>query len=388
MSFINYLKIARILLLLNLPFGVIGTFLDIRDLSTYMILLPMTFLDFIFLSSNYTKLKFNKIEILLIVLVLCSVIIGLLNTLSLTRRHISDLTNPLFLILKIVIFRSYIFESIPFLKKFIPLLAKQLFYVGFGSILLFFVLSFYKSMYAGITPTVHPFFIDGMTKGNGLSQVASILIILLSGKRALLISSSVIFILYQILIKKKGKIILYIFVAFFSLSFLISYLGLNVEGISAFEKYKWTYELYMDNKDDLNYDSEILNTLTAGRLAEIQGATKVMSPLDYIIGKGVGFTYTYFSQSLNEDMTEYANLHFSPLGIITKYGFVFYFVFMFYIFSSLTKFSTNGYLSILFGLYIIATLIDMLFAYTIFVDPIIPIALGFLTNRKRFEYEI
>jgi hypothetical protein len=388
MSFINYLKIARILLLLNLPFGVIGTFLDIRDLSTYMILLPMTFLDFIFLSSNYTKLKFNKIEILLIVLVLCSVIIGLLNTLSLTRRHISDLTNPLFLILKIVIFRSYIFESIPFLKKFIPLLAKQLFYVGFGSILLFFVLSFYKSMYAGITPTVHPFFIDGMTKGNGLSQVASILIILLSGKRALLISSSIIFILYQILIKKKGKIILYIFVAFFSLSFLISYLGLNVEGISAFEKYKWTYELYMDNKDDLNYDSEILNTLTAGRLAEIQGATKVMSPLDYIIGKGVGFTYTYFSQSLNEDMTEYANLHFSPLGIITKYGFIFYFVFMFYIFSSLTKFSTNGYLSILFGLYIIATLIDMLFAYTIFVDPIIPIALGFLTNRKRFEYEI
>jgi hypothetical protein len=30
----------------------------------------------------------------------------------------------------------------------------------------------------------------------------------------------------------------------------------------------------------------------------------------------------------------------------------------------------------------------MLFAFTIFVDPLIPISLGFLTNSKRFEYEI
>lgn len=388
MSFINYLKIARILILLNLPLAVIGTFLDIRDFSTYLILMPMTLFDLIFLGSNFKKLKFYKIEILLIFLLFFSVIIGFVNTLSFTRRHISDLTNPLFFILKIVIFRVYIFESIPFLKKFIPLLAKQLFYVGFASILLFYILSFYKFMYAGITPIIHPFFIDGMTKGNVLSQVASILIILLSGKRALLISSSIIFILYHVLIRKKGRVILYIFAAFFSLSFLISYLGLSGDGISAFEKYKWTYELYMDNKDDLNYDSEILNTLTAGRLAEIQGATKLMSPCDYIIGKGIGFTYTFFSQSINEDMTEYANLHFSPLSLITKYGFIFYFVFMFYIFSSLSKFSTNGYLSILFGLYVIATLIDMLFAFTIFVDPLIPISLGFLTNSKRFEYEI
>jgi hypothetical protein len=241
-------------------------------------------------------------------------------------------------------------------------------------------------MYAGITPTIHPFLIDAMIKGKGLSQAASVIVVFLSGKRALLISCSVIFIVYQVLIKKKGKLILYVFTAFFSLSFLISYLRLNADGISAFEKYKWTYELYLENKDDLDFDSEILNTLSAGRLSEIQGATKVMSPLDYVIGKGVGFTYTYYLQTENKDVTDYANLHLSPLSLITKYGLIFYLVLMFYLFSSLYKFSTNGYLSILFGLYIVASLIDMLFAYIIFIDPFIPIALGFLTKRRRFNY--
>jgi hypothetical protein len=57
-------------------------------------------------------------------------------------------------------------------------------------------------------------------------------------------------------------------------------------------------------------------------------------------------------------------------------------MFLIYVFYNLYGFRDKGFIAILFGLYLVGYLTDMLFAYIIFVDPLIPIALGYLSFNK------
>lgn len=383
MKILNYLNFLKFFILINLPISIIGTFLGIRDYTTYLILIPFTLLDLVFILSNLKKITIKKIEVFLILLLIISFAIGICNTLSISRRHLTDFTNPFFFILKIIVIRKFLSNDQTYLNQFINQFSRQLFISGFISILIFYFLSRFKPMYAGITPTTHPFFIIGMIKNSVPILLSSFFVVLLSGKRALLLSSLIIFIIYQIVIKKKGKLIFKFALIVVFGSILFSFLGLKMEGISALEKYKWTIETIQENKENITLDSEILNVITAGRLEEVNGATKTMNTLDYFVGKGVGFTYTYTSEALDFENNEYSNLHFTPLSIISKYGIIFFIILFIYITGILHGFKKFGNLSIFFGLYVLASLIDMLFAYTIFVDPLIPLALGYLSNKNK-----
>lgn len=384
--FRKYLSIVRILSVVNLPLGVIGTFGDFRDFTTYLFLLPFLCLDLLFIILFFNEMKFKKMEIILCFLIFISVIVGVLNN-ELSRRILTDFTGPIFFILKIVIFRSYFKSNMSeeYLASFMKKLAKYLIVSGLFSLVLFFALSRLKPMYSGITPITHPYLTLGLMNGSLFKQVLAFSVALLSGKRALLISSIIIILCFKFLIQKKVKAI----VLFSFGSFLIVIIGLNLgidlNSISAIEKYKWTYETFKSSKVELTLkdDDGIMGLLTAGRSSEVASALSTMETEDYFLGKGVGFTYTLASESLEESVTGYSNVHFTPLSLITKYGVIFTFLFIFYIFNSLKGFKYNGALAIFFGLYVIGVLVDMLFAYVIFVDPILPLALGFLVYRKQ-----
>jgi hypothetical protein len=384
MKFIKYLTIAKYLILFNLPISVLGTFFDIRDTTTYFILIPFTLLDIYYIFTNYRIIKLNKIELSLIFFIFLSIIIGFKNTFDLNRRYLTDVSNPLLFILKISLFRKIFlnkYNRILF-QFFLNKISLSLFKIGFISIFLFFLLSFYKSMYAGLTPTTHPYFILNLIRSNYRNQFLSFLLIIASGKRALLLSSVLIFFLFQVYIKKNGKIFLYSFLFIIILGFFISFLNLDDENGSALEKYKYTYDLIVDNIDKIQVDSDVFNRITAGRASEVVGVLDVMNSSDYLLGRGIGFTYTYYSQTENEDITGYANLHFTPLSLISKYGLIFTLILYAFIFKSLHRFNSNSKYILFFTLFVIGSLIDMLFAYSIFVDPLIPLSIGYLYSKK------
>jgi len=386
MKLLLYLNSVKYILLFNLPLGVLGTFYGVRDFTTYLVLVPLTLLDFFFIITNYKDIAVRRLEVYLLVSILLSLFIGIGYSESFSRRHFSDFFNPFLFILKVAVLRSLIPKTRMDYMHLFGKLSSQLFLSGVISIFLFYFLSSYRNMYIGLTPTTHPFFILSLLKGNTIGQILSLILIVFSGKRALLISSMIIYLICQIIILRKIKVIIKLATVILFLTGLFEVF--NVISFSAFEKYKWTYDLFIENKDNLSIDNEFVDIITAGRKSEFEGAIKSFKPVDYIFGKGVGFTYSYFSMSENETYEGYGNLHFTPLSLITKYGSIFYVGLVFYMFIYLSKFNLKNKFLLAWSLYIVASFVDMFFAFTIFVDPLIPIGLGFLTITKTNDYAI
>lgn len=383
--FRSYLKLVQLFIIVNLPLAVIGTFGGFRDVTTYLFLVPMLILDTFFIFLNLRRLKFSFLELFLVFLLLISLLIGLYHY-PLSKRILPDITNPLYFILKIVVIRICLREKDDsvWLLAFVKKTAFLLIVSGFFSIVVFIILSRIKSMYAGLTPNTHPFLILGLLNASSFNQLFALIIALLSGKRALLVSSLVILIVYRFYIKRSFKAVFYFVLSFVFIYITIVNLKINTDSIGALEKYKWTFEVYKESEIEFSLEDEsgIIELLSGGRLAEINSAIKGMDLTDYIIGNGIGFTYIYKSDLLEFDIQGNSNLHFTPLSIVTKYGLIFLFFLLFYIFKTLYSFRSNGYLSIFMGMYVVAALVDMLFAYVLFVDPLIPIALGYLSFNK------
>lgn len=380
-----YLFITLWLTVILLPFGILGTFFGIREIITQSTLLIFSSLDVLLILIYLKKVSFTKLELILIFLILLSIPIGLIHANTYDRRLLTDLINPLFFILKCSIFRKLFSDdnNQTLLDTFVAQFIKASFYLAVCSIIIYYILTRFRPMYAGITPITHPFFISSLLKGNLIGQLASIVVVLFSGKRALLISSIVIFLIYRVYIQKKVKGIILLVFVFFGVGLTAIWVSNNTTSIAAINKYKWTYEKFSESDIELSLDDEtgVIDLLTGGRLAEVQGALKVMEPVDYWFGRGIGFTYTFSSPIYDKEVKGYSNLHFTPLSIITKYGCVFFVFFLSYIFYNMRGFRKKGFLGIFFGLYLIGLLIDMLFAYVIFVDPIIPIAIGILSVK-------
>jgi hypothetical protein len=380
-----YLAACLWLPALLLPTSIIATFFNFREILTISMFFIFFFLDLTLIMVYFKSIKLTKLELILIFIILISIPIGLINIKNFDRRLVTDLTNPLFFVLKCSIFRRiFTSDSIKlYLPDYIQKLIKISFLFGVLTIALFYFLVRIKPMYAGMTPIVHPYFIKSLLNGSWIGQFLSIIIALLSGKRALLLSTLVIFIVFKVYVKRHVfKIFSY---ALVFVGIILGALWINIQSpIAAVDKYVWSFEQIKDIEVDISLKDEtgILNLVSGGRIGEIQGALKEMNTFDFLFGKGIGFTYTVYSNSLETDIVGYSNLHFSPLSIITKYGTVFLLMFLIYVFYNLYGFRDKGFIAILFGLYLVGYLTDMLFAYIIFVDPLIPIALGYLSFNK------
>jgi hypothetical protein len=381
--FKRYLNIIVFLACWNLPLSIIGTFFDFREATTYLVLIIGLGLDSLIIALNIKRVRFNFFELVLIVLLILSSVIGIINNASLDRRMLTDLLNPLFFVLKITIFRRIIFfqGGHAFLNEKWRYYGVQLFKFSFITVILFLVLSQIRTMYAGIGLTTHPFLVHSLQSSSFVSVFFTFIVVLLTGKRALIISSIILVLVYMIFVKRN-----LVKTCIFSVVLLLAIYSIDFKSlnISAIDKYTWTYELYLENDVQINLedDNEYLDAISGGRMCEITGATSKMRTLDYIIGRGIGFTYEYTNRNDDEFFPKYANLHFTPLSIITKYGLIFFAVLALYILHTLGGFRNSSALRIFFGLYVIGVSIDSLFAYVIFVDPLIPIALGYLSFNK------
>ena len=289
----------------------------------------------------------------------------------------------IYFILKICLFRQvFVKDEIrEFIKKNISIASKYLFIFSFLAIILFYIFSYYIDIYVGSGLTTHPFLILSILSGSIFQIILVFLIVLASGKRALLLSSIIIIVYSQIKIIKKIPLKFIIITSVFSFS-IYSYFVIDFDNYLSIGKYIWTYDKLAESGFDFTLDNQLINIASAGRLGEINAVASKMNFVDFIIGKGVGFKYDY-ERLDGELVSNYNNIHFTPLSLISKYGLIFFIFLSYYIFRNLKNISNYGYLNVFFGLYLIGLLMDMIFAYSIFIDSFLPIAIAYLAIPKK-----
>jgi hypothetical protein len=391
----NYLNLIIVYGVLDFTLGIFSVFLGERTIFISVMLSLRLFLDILLILFNLKNLRFKSIEIFLISILFLNLILGLFYF-PLGRRHFTDFVNPLMFILKIISFRIYFLTMYNYrnFNNYISKFSKIMFWAGIIGVIELYILISIMPAYLGATPIIYPYLIKGLLEMDFSTILFSIIAVFFAGKRAMLIGVIVVIFVYYGLIRKKLKSIILFFILFFSLlsSLYISYKE-KIEENPAVSKYKYTIdELSSDNFAYNNLD--LINIVSGGRISEIEGAFKYFdTPFDFAFGQGAGFTYRWYQVDGLDFEDYHSNVHFTPAGIVSKYGFFFFLFLFIYIFDTLrkTRISVKRYdfLSIFFYLYVIGALIDSFFAYTLFIEILLPIALGYLQakNIKQDNFE-
>lgn len=360
----GYLRILPYFSLIGIVLSILRTAFQMSYIE-YLLLFGAC-LDLLIIVAGFRYL-FQKPMFAVLCLMVFSLIIGLLNN-DLSRRFITDFTNPFFFFCKILIFKQY-WESSNF-NGYVKYYSR----VAIVGSLILLPITYFLFASTGTTrlaifpPMELPF--SYYLAGNSPMIIVSLLIVVLYGKRAQLISALLTFLLYLFLVRR-DKILLYIFFAVLACipaAFLFSAFSENL----AIQRLNTTIELYFEEESN----DENLNRLSAGRLDEFKTITEEMDLKDYVLGKGLGFTYV---KNLRDGDKEATNAHFSPLGFLSKYGIVFTVFIYIYLGNIIFKpqkrlFKSKKYL-VAAGVCMFV-FFESFFAYAIFVTPIFSVALG------------
>lgn len=384
----QYLNLLLFFSFINGPINLIGSALGFRETTTYIVLYSGLLIDLLLIFINIKSLRFKSIEQTLILLLIFSFFYGLTNNTGGGRRYFTDTLIPIMLILKTIVFRNFITNSYSQAKiiRFLLTYSRYLFVSAVVTAGLFYILLPYYPMYVGLTPILYPFLCINIIFFNPFNLFYAIILILLSGKRAILIGTLIIFIFHKIIFEKKLlKTLIFSSLLVFSCSWVIKNNFDFLMKQEAFSKYNWTVELVKSEDFELN-NAELLDLISGGRMAEIEGSLRGIKWYEYLFGRGSGFTYDLFSNSYGY-VKNHSNAHFTPIGIVTKYGALFYILFMTYIIGTIIharkgwKKDNNYYLII--SLMTIGTIVDSCFAYVFFIDNFLPIGLGFLQANPK-----
>ncbi len=336
-----------------------------------------TILDILFILNNFKKIKFNKLDFLFLLFLFFSIIIGFLDN-ELSRRFISDFLLPFNFILKLVIVRNGIGEN-KFSENFSWFVKKYIvvtFIAGAAGVAMFYLFKTGDFEYLGLTPVIYPKLILSLINGNSLFVIICFAVAFLSGKRAILIAAIGIVVSYLIFVRRRNK--WRFAVPFILLGIGAFFIPKNESLSSSQAASKYTYTLQESKTTDLI----TLDKLTGGRFAEVESINRTMEPIDYILGKGIGFTYT-FTRDGDVIAEEYGNAHFSPMSVVSKYGLFFFIILSIYLMKGVSQVVNKKRDFIFFAFFIIGCMIEYLFAYGVFIDKLMPLALGFLLSKPK-----
>ena len=115
-----------------------------------------------------------------------------------------------------------------------------------------------------------------------------------------------------------------------------------------------------------------------------------MDVIDYVLGKGYGFRYFYFdSVEMEEAGVTHSNSHFSPAGILLKFGFVGVLLWTLLFIALLIKsfiVRKISYVDYANFAFLLSVLIQSLFAFLLFTNPILPMVIGLIMSpRKKYD---
>jgi hypothetical protein len=356
--------------------GVIGVLLSLsRNVfqESYLaeFLITILLLDLLLFISK-PKLILNKIVVFFLMLLLGSVIIGLINENQINRRYLTDILFPLLFIYKTIFFRNF-WNSNDFVDYVIRY-SKITFWSSLILIPIIYILhSGMEINRISIFPPLEIAFSLYLVFNSTSFAVATLFLILFYGKRAQFVGAvTVLMFSYFFRRSKNTKSLKYFTTIIVVLVMAVLTFYLIPDNI-AVKRLGQTLQNLISSDDVIINISEI----SSARDTEIETLTSLMSTKDYLFGKGVGFVY-----ELEGYDTNVSNSHFTPLGLLSKYGIVFTVGLYLFIFFIMSKYKKETGDSIAF-LSIVFILSQSFFSYSLFVTPIMPVCLGYLYRKER-----
>lgn len=368
-----YLRILPFYSLLGILFSINRTIFG-GELNIYLLIFSLAFDLIIVFSSK--KILFRKQLTAIFIFLSFSIIIGLINENTLSRRYITDFLNPFLFFAKIYILSVY-WKNNSF-NNYVKYYSKMTF-IGslfFLPIVYFLFIANGVSRLAIFPPLELTF--SNYLHGNQVYMIITLLAILLYGKRSQLVGAILVYLIYFISKGKRkfGKVFIFIMSII-----LFFYVIINYKDNYAIKRTLSTVENIF--KDDSQVD---LNAVSAGRISEIEKVTKDLNLIKFFTGNGIGYSYKLDG----DEKKEQSNSHFTPLGIVVKYG-IFFCLFIYFFMFKLIFTRFNDRLSFIAKLTTLFVIVQSFFAYVFFVLPILPIVLGYLQykkeNRNRFLIE-
>jgi hypothetical protein len=324
----------------------------------------------------FPKIKINFYFALFFVFIFANFALGLLNN-PLSHKSIFDTLFLFLFTAKILVFiniledQVYYDKTIQFLKRYLVICIISAI-LGTG---LFYLLPQNTDAYAGLTPVAIPYLLYGLLNGKFLVVALAMLIIFLSGKRAIMLSAILVTVASLFSSNRNDTGSLRRLTLLFSFALLSIVFVYYLSDSAAFQKIEATLNVVS------NLDDDLLFRIVGPRFYEVTSIYNEMGPFDYILGKGSGFTYDLVVSG-NVISPDHANAHFSPIGIVSKYGAII-FVFLTLLFlRALLSNQGDKYLLLFLKLYLISFLFESLFSYLIFNDKILPVVLALLLMRK------
>lgn len=345
---------------------------------TTLILGARIVIDITFLVLAWRHILLRKIEVALIFMVLLSSVCAALPSIMFSaeysiNRFFNDISGPLLFLLKASALRALFLQQTSTLN--IKKLSRALIILSVIQILIFVYFSAQTGAYAGISLPINLPVAWYVGTFNHLGLVATLILIILSGKRSFFISIAIVSALAIVLKgSRRNKIVLFVMMG--AVVFSLMVIGNDkVNGtVTAANELLGMIEVHNIDLNSENFRSG-LYLLTAGRSEEFYGILSEMRPWSWLIGLGPGFTYSYLHTDGIVD--GYANSHFSPLSLTYKFGLVFAILFYSYITSTIRELlKISDSISFILGCALLLFILQSFFAFNLYVEPYFPILLG------------
>lgn len=345
----------------------------------YLALYMLPSLAILILTIKYRLFyKLNFSEAIIVIIPFLSILISIFNQKS--HSHLfMDVLKPVLFISLIVFFRNInIYKLCK--GRYIDLLMRMNLYAGIFSI--FFLVYLYESVggfYLSATNVIFliPVFYF-ISKKKKLLSFISIVSIVYSGKRGVLLSY-LIALFTQMIAKSKHKYIIASYLVFFIIIIVGLFQSGKLDDILIVKK--------MISGIDAAGDQNILFAL-GGRAEEIIASLKIFykDPILLLTGAGPGYTYDMKS-ILGLELYDVHGTHFSPVGLFTIYGPVFFITIYLYFFINLKRaynilklhHSGCSLISVA-ALFFIANFINSFTAFAIFTPAYYAISIGIINN--------
>lgn len=134
-------------------------------------------------------------------------------------------------------------------------------------------------------------------------------------------------------------------------------------------------------------DESLLRAVLGGRVEEFEGAFRgVHSPMQLLVGRGLGFSYVLEGSELASDT--YRNLHFTPAALLIYYGVVFIALLAIYLAPIAIRaiaalLTSRNVVELTFAAYFVACLVYSLTEYSVFAYSNFAVATGVLLAIQR-----
>ncbi|XOV79191.1 MAG: hypothetical protein ACFHVJ_20125 [Aestuariibacter sp.] len=379
--FLSFYYFLQILLLM------IGGLSVLRQLGviniTVVLLAGSWLIDIVFIFFALSVIR--KFEIPGWVLLSASVLIlapliGLGNQ-FLNRTFMTDMIVYYTFFFKIFIF-YHLFKDIKYVNQYHRFLNSYTFWAVVVGVLTISIMTLLKNyghkFYFSSSPDITFAYAMSIVKGNTIGSYFIMLIGVLSGKRMLFVGLSVIFLLsFRRYVSSTRHNLIMVAVILGGMLFLETTNYLALPGIAKIQ------QVFSTEASDF---VELLQKAAPHRFNEVLSIMYVMEWYDYILGKGFGFRFFWLgNEELHEAGITHSNAHFTPFGLVSKFGILgasLFFIMFFYVLRKAFKLRKESPISYMNYLFMVSILIQSLFAYILFNNTLVPLVIAYVLSQR------